>query len=65
MRGTCENPEHEGDRLVDRRDLVERRIEWRDLTTQGRFATRIVRRDCKPCVRIELLANTPETEALL
>lgn len=65
MRAACQHPDHEGDRLVERRDLVERRIEWRDLVTQGRTAVRIVRRECKVCMRFELLAGTTETEVLL
>jgi hypothetical protein len=52
--GACENPDHEGDRLIDRRDLLERRIEWRRLTDQGREHVRIIRRECKVCARREL-----------
>ena len=54
MRGSCEHPAHEGDCLVDRRDLLERRIEWRRLTDQGREHVRIVRRECKACAAREL-----------
>lgn len=62
MRGSCEAPHHVGDRLVDRRDLVDRRIEWREITNPfGRFHVRQIRRECKPCVRIELLEATPES----
>lgn len=57
MRGLCEHPEHEGDVLVDRRDLLERRIEWRRLTDQGREHVRIVRRECKACMRVDLLGS--------
>jgi hypothetical protein len=53
-RASCESPSHEGDRLVDRRDLLERRIEWRRLTDQGREHVRIVRRECKACALAEL-----------
>jgi hypothetical protein len=51
VRGSCENSAHVGDRLVDRRDLLERRIEWRRLTDQGRHHVRIVRRECRACGR--------------
>jgi hypothetical protein len=54
VKGTCENVEHQGDPLVDRRDLLERRIEWRRLTDQGREHVRIVRRECKVCANREL-----------
>lgn len=54
MRASCEAPSHDGDRLVDRRDLLERRIEWRRLTDQGREHVRIVRRECKACAAREL-----------
>lgn len=50
MRGSCESPSHDGDRLIDRRDLLERRIEWRRLTDQGREHVRIVRRECRWCM---------------
>lgn len=64
-RSACQHPNHDGDRLVDRRDLTERRIEWRDLVTQGRFAVRVQRRECKTCVRLELLAEAvTEQEAM-
>jgi hypothetical protein len=53
-RGVCENIEHVGERLVDRRDLLERRIEWRRLTDQGREHVRIERRECVACARREL-----------
>jgi hypothetical protein len=65
MRGTCESAEHRGDPLVDRRDLLERRIEWRRLTDQGREHVRIVRRECKACAARELGASRklePELE---
>ena len=65
MKAPCEHMEHKGDRLVDRRDLTERRIEWRDLVTQGRHAVRIVRRDCKACVRRELTLTSGYMEAML
>lgn len=51
----CENASHVGSRLVDRRDLLERRIEWRGVTAQNRAYTRIVRRECSDCVRREIL----------
>ena len=53
-RAACEHPGHVGDPLVDRRDLLERRIEWRRLTDQGREHVRIVRRECKVCAAREL-----------
>lgn len=59
MKAACAAPRHEGDRLVDRRDLLERRIEWRRLTDQGREHVRIVRRECKACALAEL---NPVTE---
>ena len=62
-RALCEYPGHIGDRLVDRRDLCEKRIEWRRLLDQGREYTRLVRRECKACARRQV--ETPEaTEAL-
>lgn len=61
----CQHPDHEGRRLVDRRDLTERRVEWRDLVTQGRHAVRMVRRDCKACVRRELVADVLVSESML
>ena len=61
MRASCESPSHEGDRLVDRRDLLERRIEWRDLVTQARWRVQQIRRECKDCVRRETdKASHPE-----
>ena len=64
MRGTCESPAHVGDALVDRRDLLERRIEWRRLTDQGREHVRIVRRECRVCMNLEL-ASPSQQAALL
>ena len=49
MKAGCQNPRHEGDRLVERRELLELRLEWRRLTDQGRDRTRIIRRECKTC----------------
>jgi hypothetical protein len=57
VKGICENATHVGDRLVDRRDLLERRIEWRRLGDQGREHVRIVRRECKNCCERELAAD--------
>ena len=31
----CAHPAHEGSRLVQRRDLLEERTEWRDVVTQA------------------------------
>lgn len=61
----CESPAHVGDRVVLRRDLLERRIEWRRLTDQGRENVRIVRRECKACVRRELVADVLVSESML
>lgn len=64
-RNVCENATHPGDPLVARRDLLERRIEWRRLSDQGREYVRIVRRECKDCASRELRANRklePELE---
>jgi len=47
----CAHPAHEGSRLVDRRDLLEERTEWRDVVTQARFLVRNRRRVCKDCAR--------------
>jgi len=48
----CEHPGHFGSsRLVDRRDLLEERTEWRDVVTQARFLVRNRRRVCKDCAR--------------
>jgi hypothetical protein len=64
MRGTCENATHRGDPLVDRRDLLERRIEWRRLIDQGREHVRIVRRECKACALRELEPATNQGSLL-
>ncbi len=48
----CEHPAHFGSgRLVDRRDLLEERTEWRDVVTQARFLVRQRRRVCRDCAR--------------
>ena len=48
----CEHPGHVGEsRLVQRRDLLEERTEWRDVVTQARFLVRNRRRVCKDCAR--------------
>ncbi len=47
----CSHPAHEGARLVQRRDLLEERTEWRDVVTQGRFLVRSRRRVCRDCAR--------------
>lgn len=64
-RYACENATHGGDPLVDRRELLERRIEWRRLSDQGREYVRLVRRECKTCAARELNATRkiePELE---
>jgi hypothetical protein len=50
----CASPLHVGDRLVSRFDAVERRIEFRRLTDQGREAVLLDRLVCKGCMRAEL-----------
>jgi len=47
----CSHPAHEGSRLVERRDLLEERTEWRDVVTQARFLVRQRRRVCRDCAR--------------
>jgi len=47
----CSHPAHEGTRLVQRRDLLEERTEWRDVVTQSRFLVRQRRRVCRDCAR--------------
>jgi len=47
----CSHPGHAGPRLVQRRDLLEERTEWRDVVTQARFLVRARRRVCKDCAR--------------
>lgn len=64
MRGTCESPAHVGSPLVDRRDLLERRIEWRRLTDQGREHVRLVRRECKACASAELAPQSGQAAML-
>lgn len=65
MRNVCENATHAGDPLVARFELLERRIEWRRLTDQGREYVRLVRRECKTCAAREINATRklePELE---
>ncbi len=47
----CSHPSHAGSRLVERRDLLEERTEWRDVVTQARFLVRNRRRVCRDCAR--------------
>jgi len=47
----CSHPSHVGSRLVERRDLLEERTEWRDVVTQARFLVRQRRRVCRDCAR--------------
>jgi len=47
----CSHPAHVGSRLVERRDLLEERTEWRDVVTQARFLVRTRRRVCRDCAR--------------
>lgn len=47
----CSHPAHAGPRLVQRRDLLEERTEWRDVVTQARFLVRQRRRVCRDCAR--------------
>ncbi len=47
----CWHPAHFGPRLVQRRDLLEERTEWRDVVTQARFFVRQRRRVCRDCAR--------------
>jgi len=47
----CSHPSHTGSRLVERRDLLEERTEWRDVVTQARFLVRNRRRVCRDCAR--------------
>ena len=64
----CSHPAHDGSRLVDRRDLLEERIEWRDVVTQARFLVRNRRRVCKDCARRDVAridGVTAEQGALL
>jgi hypothetical protein len=64
----CASPLHVGDRLVSRIDAVERRIEYRRLTDQGREAVLLDRLVCKGCMRAELAqrrgAERPENAHL-
>ena len=65
-KAACESSEHVGDRLVERRDLLERRIEWRRLTDQGREHVRIIRRECRACMGRALIAShSPVSESML
>ena len=50
----CEHPDHQGDRLVNRLDLLEVRTEWRRLSDQGREHVRIQSRVCKTCARADI-----------
>jgi len=62
----CEHPGHDGSRLVDRRDLLEERTEWRRLVDQGREFVRIRRRVCRDCARRDVARDrTPDTAAML
>jgi len=65
MKGLCESEGHIGDRLVDRRDLTERRLEFRDLTSQNRYRTKVLDRTCKACVRRELAEPADPRQAAL
>ena len=50
----CASPLHDGDPLVARTDAVERRIEFRRLSDQGRQAVLLDRLVCKTCMRAEI-----------
>ena len=50
----CASPLHTGDALVARADAVERRIEFRRLTDQGRQAVLLDRLVCRTCMRAEI-----------
>ena len=55
MKVACENPRHEGDPLVEKRDVRELRLEWRQLAPlQGRSRTKMIRRECAPCMNRDL-----------
>jgi len=64
----CSHPAHLGTRLVDRRDLLEERTEWRDVVTQARFLVRQRRRVCRDCARRDVAridGVTGDQEALI
>ena len=60
----CENELHEGDRVVDRRDLLELRREWRRVHDQHSLHIKLVRRECRTCMNRELELSTRQ-ETLL
>ena len=51
VRVTCEADGHVGDRLVDRFDVCELRLEARRVHSQARERTRTLSRWCMACVR--------------
>jgi hypothetical protein len=46
----CQDHAHDGDRIVDRRDLFEERVEYRSVYDQSRYRTKTLRRICRVCV---------------
>jgi len=62
---TCSSPLHQGDRLVRGEPGLERRIEYRRTTDQGRERVRMTGLVCRACMFAELRETPREQGALL